>query len=111
MLRKNKIEIPQDSNKSDLSGSGAASSEPSESMLRKKELRAADLSCSKEDDDRASIISEDSQDDVSPDISEKKFVDLNSLSSGTRRAAAPHIFNIFAQVNYFIFITFIAVIT
>ncbi len=58
------------------------------------------ISVGKEDGDRLSIMSEDSQDDISADVTETcpKFVDLSSLSAGTRRAAAPHIYNIFEQV-------------
>ena len=57
---------------------------------------------SREDEDKASILSEDSQDELSSELSEKKFVDLNSLSAGARKAAAPDIYNIFEQVRVFI---------
>ena len=40
-------------------------------------------------------MSEDSQDELSSDLSEKKFVDLNSLSAGARKAAALDIYNVF----------------
>jgi hypothetical protein len=89
-----------DSAKANVHSELETSNRPAE--RRKAEPSVVDdgISDGREDGDRLSIMSEDSQDDISADVTDtcQRFVDLNSLSAGTRRAAAPHIYNIFEQV-------------
>ncbi len=97
---KRQFDAAQTSGQSDLD---TASNRPAD--RRKADPLVVDdgISDGKEDGDRLSIMSEDSQDDISADATEtcQKFVDLSSLSACTRRAAAPHIYNIFEQVSWF----------